>query len=189
MFDIVISILMLLLFTIPMSVIAILIKLVSPGPAFFVQERLGYRRRPFRCIKFRTMVPDAEGATGPVWTTNGDPRLTRVGRVLRRLRLDELPQFFNVLKGEMSLVGPRLIRAHFADILVEKQSYYNLRFLVAPGLTGWAQIRQGYPASVSEQESKFGYDLFYMEHRSFAFDLLVMVQTIGVELKGEATDS
>ena len=166
-FDIVFSALMLVLISIPMVLIAIIIKLDSPGPAFFVQVRLGYRRRPFGCIKFRTMINDAEGATGPVWASTGDPRLTRSGGILRRLRLDELPQLFNVLKGEMSLVGPRPIRAHFADLLAQKQSYYNLRFLVAPGLTGWAQIRQGYAASVDDQETKFGYDLFYMEHRSF----------------------
>jgi lipopolysaccharide/colanic/teichoic acid biosynthesis glycosyltransferase len=168
-----------------MLLIALMIKLDSPGSVLFVQERLGQARVPFRCFKFRTMCEDAERHTGPIWSHADDPRITRVGRHLRKTRMDELPQLFNVLRGEMSLVGPRPIRQHFADQLAERVPLYDLRFLEKPGLTGWAQINYGYAASLSEQETKFLYDYYYIRHRSTALDLYIILSTSIAILRGE----
>jgi exopolysaccharide biosynthesis polyprenyl glycosylphosphotransferase len=169
---------------VPMAIIALMIKLESSGPVCIVQERLGYRRRPFACIKFRTMAHNAEMKTGPVWASRGDPRVTRVGAFLRRTRLDELPQFLNVLRGEMSLVGPRPIRAYFADLLAKEVPFYDLRFAVRPGLTGWAQVYATYAASTEDQEKKFRYDLFYLENCSLLLDSYILLKTIRVVVKG-----
>jgi exopolysaccharide biosynthesis polyprenyl glycosylphosphotransferase len=165
---------------VPMLVIAALIKLESRGPTLFVQERLGRGRHPFRCIKFRTMVTDAERHSGPVWAAEDDPRITRLGSLLRKTRLDELPQLINVVKGEMTLVGPRPIRAHFADQLAKEIPFYDLRFAMKPGLTGWAQAHQHYVRSIEEQEVKFRYELFYLENYSLWLDLYTLVKTLRV---------
>ena len=140
---------------------------------------------PFPCFKFRTMCEDAERHTGPIWSHADDPRITRVGRFLRKTRMDELPQLFNVLRGEMSLVGPRPIRQHFADQLAESIPFYDLRFLEKPGLTGWAQVNYGYAASLNEQETKFSYDYYYIKHRSTALDLYIILSTPMAILRGE----
>ncbi len=161
-----------------MALIALAVRLESEGPALFAQERLGRRRRPFVCLKFRTMVQDAERLSGPRWASEDDPRITRVGRVLRKLRLDELPQLVNVLRGDMSLVGPRPIRAHFADRLTKSIPFYEARFSATPGLTGWAQVRQGYSGSELEQAQKFRHDLYYLENASLALDAYVVLKTV-----------
>ncbi len=164
---------------------ALAIKLDSAGPVLFIQERLGKNEVPFRLYKFRTMINNAEALTGPKWSEADDPRITRVGRVLRKLRLDELPQLFNVLKGDMSVVGPRPIRKHFADQLAQEVPYYRLRFLAKPGLTGWAQVNHDYAGSMAGQAEKLQYDLYYLVHQSFWLDLFILFKTIKVMIWGK----
>ncbi len=160
---------------------AILIKLESPGPVFYTQERLGRNERPFQIMKLRTMRNDAE-AGGPQWSQgSGDPRVTRVGKWLRRSRIDELPQFINVLRGDMALVGPRPERAHFVNQLKEKIPFYGLRFSVKPGLTGWAQVRYRYGATDEDAVEKLCYELYAIQEMSpmlYALILLKTVQTV-----------
>ena len=185
-FDIGVSCFLLLL-TAPFFVlIALVVKADSRGRIFFVQERLGIEKRPFNCVKFRTMVENAESGTGPVWSDAADPRVTRVGRFLRATRLDELPQLWNILNGDMSLVGPRPIRRHFADRLEEKIPFYGLRFSVKPGLSGWAQVNYGYAGSDEGQLEKFQYELFYIENMSFLLDLWTLVKTISSAWRGRS---
>lgn len=169
----------LLLLTSPLSLlIVVLIKLDSAGEIFFVQERLGLQRKPFRCLKFRTMVKDAEIKSGPIWSCENDTRVTRVGRLLRKTRLDELPQLWNILKGDMSFVGPRPIREYFANMLEQRIPFYGLRFAIKPGLTGWAQVNYKYGGSKEGQFEKFQYELFYIRNMSPFLDLLTMFKTI-----------
>ena len=158
------------------------IKFSSRGPVFFVQERLGHKRVPFRCCKLRTMIEGAEKGP-PRWATENDPRITRVGRFLRRTRLDELPQLYNIWRGEMSFVGPRPIRQHFASKLAAKEPRYVVRFLAKPGLTGWDQVNNGYPNTIAGQLHKFRYDLYYLQKSSFWLDLVILGKTLGVILK------
>lgn len=176
-----------LLVTLPLfALIAVAISLDSPGPVFFVQERLGRLRAPFFCFKFRTMRHDAEQGTGPVWALPDDPRITRVGRFLRRSRLDELPQLINVVRGEMSIVGARPIRRHFADQLAAQVPFYDIRFVQKPGLTGWAQINHGYSSTFAEQIEKFYYDYYYIRNYSIWLDLHIILFTVGemIRMKG-----
>ena len=182
--DLCISLTLLLVLLPVILLLAVLIKLDSKGPVFFVQERLGYQKKPFRCFKFRTMKKDAEAHSGPVWSSAGDDRVTRVGRVMRKTRLDEIPQLFNVLFGDMSFIGPRPIRQHFADILAKNIPYYDLRFSVKPGLTGWAQVNHGYAGSEKGQLEKFQYELFYIQNMSLFLDLLVIIKTFRTIAKG-----
>jgi lipopolysaccharide/colanic/teichoic acid biosynthesis glycosyltransferase len=175
--DVLLSSLSLLLLTPLLCAIALAIKLDSPGPVLFVQERLGRRLRPFRCLKFRTMRDDAERDTGPCWATACDPRITKVGRFLRRTRFDELPQLINILHGEMSIVGPRPIRYSAAQELGALQPPHDIRFSVKPGLTGWAQIALPYPETAEAQCEKFDYDVYYVEHQSIWLDLKIMLMT------------
>jgi lipopolysaccharide/colanic/teichoic acid biosynthesis glycosyltransferase len=177
---------LLVLLTAPMAIVllglaALTIKLSSRGPVLFVQERLGRNCLPFPCYKLRTMVEGAEQGT-PQWATESDPRVTPVGRFLRASRLDELPQLYNVWRGDMSFVGLRPIRQHFAKILAEKEPLYCLRFLARPGLTGWDQVHNGYPSTVAGQLRKFRYDLYYLQHASFWLDLVILGKTIMVIL-------
>ena len=175
-------------FAIPVLIVAaIAIKSTSEGPIFFIQERLAQNEKQFRLYKLRTMIRDAEKQTGPQWSTDSDPRITPVGRILRKLRLDELPQLFNVMKGEMSIVGPRPIRRHFADVLATEIPFYRLRFLVKPGLTGWAQVHYDYAGSNQGQLEKQQYDLFYLIHQSIPLDLYVIFKTIRVMVWGKGT--
>ena len=160
---------------------AIATKLSSRGPVFFVQERLGRNGVPFSCYKLRTMVVGAEQDT-PRWASDNDPRVTRVGRFLRQTRLDELPQLYNVWRGEMSFVGVRPIRQHFAAMLAEKEPLYGIRFVAKPGLTGWDQVHNGYPSTLEAQLRKFRFDLYYLENASFELDLLILGKTIKVVL-------
>jgi len=185
--DVVLATAALLLLAPLFGLIALAIKLDSAGPVFFVQDRLGRRRVPFGCLKFRTMCEDAERQTGPVWASVDDPRITRVGRFLRKSRMDELPQLINVLRGQMSIVGTRPIRHYFADQLAELIPFYELRFLEKPGLTGWAQVRYRYSSSFTEQIEKFYYDYYYIRNRSIFLDLYIMLITVAVmvRMKGE----
>jgi exopolysaccharide biosynthesis polyprenyl glycosylphosphotransferase len=163
-------------------VIIPVIRLTSRGPVFFKQERLGLNGKPFTLIKFRTMIHDAEQNTGPVWSRKNDPRITKVGRFLRMTRLDELPQLINILKGEMSFVGPRPIRKHFADKLGEQFPFYRLRFVVKPGVTGWAQVNCDYAGSEKGQLTKLEYELFYIRNQSIILDLFIILKTISTVL-------
>ncbi len=164
--------------------VAIAVKLESEGPVFYTQERVGLGGRTFRVIKFRSMRKDAESASGPVWATNKDTRVTRVGAILRKVRLDELPQVINVLRGEMCLVGPRPERPHFVRMLEEQITYYDLRHCIPPGITGWAQVCANYGSNVEESRTKLEYDLFYVKNASLLFDLLILFKTIKIVLCG-----
>lgn len=161
-----------------MILTALAVRLDSPGPVLFRQERLGRHGRPFTLCKFRSMRADAEKQSGPVWAQQNDPRITRVGRFLRKTRLDELPQLLNVLSGEMSLVGPRPEREHFVRDLAEQIPYFEQRHLVKPGLTGWAQINYPYGNTVEDARQKLMYDLFYVKNQSTLFDLSILFNTI-----------
>ena len=173
-----------LLLTLPLILIAIvLIKLESRGPAIYSQIRTGRFDRPFRIYKLRTMVQDAEAA-GAQWASAGDSRITRLGRFLRKTRIDELPQFWNVLRGDMSLVGPRPERPQFVEMLKGEIPFYLQRHLVKPGLTGWAQINYPYGASVQDSKNKLTYDLYYVKRASLALDLQILLRTVGTMMKG-----
>ncbi len=178
LFDIIISLLILAFSSPVFLIIPLLIKLTSRGPVFFIQERLGWYKKPFKLIKFRTMIIDAEKETGPKWSGKNDPRITKIGKFLRFSRLDELPQLINVLKGDMSLIGNRPIRKYFADMLKEKIPFYDLRFFIKPGLTGWSQVKMGYINTVEQQMEKFKYELYYIKNMSFIFDLIILIKTI-----------
>ena len=164
--------------------IAVLIKLESTGPVFYHQTRVGLRGAPYSIWKFRSMQADAE-ADGARWAVKEDPRVTRVGKWLRKLRLDELPQLINVWKGEMSLVGPRPERPVFVQELRNKIPYYDLRYTVRPGITGWAQIRYRYAATEEESHVKLQYDLYYVKNLSLALDGRILIETARVVLLGE----
>lgn len=165
--------------------VAIAIKVNSPGPLVYWQERVGKNGKIFRMHKFRSMYQDAESRTGPVWATTNDPRITPVGRFLRKTRLDEIPQFYDVMRGDMSLVGPRPERPHFVEKLSLEIPLYKRRLTVKPGITGWAQIKQGYDTSIEDVKSKVRYDLFYIENMSFRMDLKILLMTFYVMLAGK----
>ncbi len=161
-----------------MLAVMILINLDSKGPIFFRQERVGQDGKVFSLWKFRSMKQDAEKMTGPVWSTHGDTRVTRLGRFMRRTRIDELPQLFNVFLGDMSLVGPRPERPHFVKELATMIPFYHLRHVVRPGVTGWAQINYEYGNSVRDAMEKLQYDLFYIKHMSWLLDAAIILETI-----------
>jgi exopolysaccharide biosynthesis polyprenyl glycosylphosphotransferase len=167
------------------ALIAIAIKLDSPGPVFFVQNRVGLRGRPLRLLKFRTMHP-VDRSTSE-WVADNCDRITRVGRWLRRYRLDELPQLVNVLRGEMNLVGPRPHPVSNLDLFKENIPYYWLRSLVRPGLTGWAQVRQGYANGLEEETEKMRHDLYYIKHMSAWLDLRILFSTVQTILAGQGS--
>jgi exopolysaccharide biosynthesis polyprenyl glycosylphosphotransferase len=160
--------------------IVIMLKVCSPGSIIFRQERVGLHARSFVIFKFRTMCMDAERISGPIWASEYDPRITPVGSLLRRTHFDELPQLWNIIKGDMSIVGPRPERVEFVERLTRSVPFYNLRHSVKPGVTGWAQINQGYAASVQESAAKLSYDLFYVRHCNIILDLVILVRTIRV---------
>lgn len=183
--DIVLSIIFLVLLSPVLLVTTLLIKLDSTGPAMYSQERIGERRRPYRILKFRSMVQNAEALSGPVWAGEDDPRITRVGRFIRKWRIDELPQIWNVLKGEMSFVGPRPEREHFIKELEALIPYYGERFHVKPGITGWAQANYPYGASVEDAVEKLTYDLFYIKNMSIFMDIVILFKTVRIVLFGK----
>ncbi len=162
---------------------AVLIKLDSRGPIFYKQERVGKNGVPFVLMKFRSMRTDAE-ASGPVWATESDNRTTRVGAIIRKIRVDEIPQFWNILRGEMSFVGPRPERPHFVSQLAQEIPYYEQRHLIAPGLTGWAQIKYPYGASIKDAREKLQYDLFYIKNQSLILDAIILFETVKIILFG-----
>ena len=178
-FDIAGAALALLLLSPLLLFVALRIKLDSPGPVFFRQPRVGRHGVPFAIRKFRTMT---HGATGLEITVGADPRITRVGAWLRRTRIDELPQFFNVLGGSMSLVGPRPERPYFVETLTRQVPYYAVRQSVKPGVTGWAQVRYHYGSTVEESAEKLQYDLYYVKNHTLFLDLVVLFETVGVVL-------
>ena len=181
LFDIALSLLMLVA-TLPLMLLtALAVRLDSPGPVLYRQERVGLHGRRFTLLKFRSMRTDAE-ALGPVWAAQRDPRTTRVGSFIRLVRIDELPQLFNVLRGEMSFIGPRPERPHFVAQLEALLPGYAERAQVKPGLTGWAQVNYPYGASVEDARAKLSYDLYYVRHRSLLLDLLILLATVRVVL-------
>lgn len=165
-----------------MGIIWVLVKITSAGPAIYRQRRVGRNGRVFEVLKFRSMYQDAEARTGAVWATQNDPRVTPLGRWLRKLRLDELPQFFNVLRGEMCIVGPRPERPEFVSVLSQQIPYYNLRHSIPPGITGWAQINHRYGESLEDAVTKLEYDLYYLKYQSFSLDLYILFHTVKVML-------
>lgn len=173
-FDIVVSLVFGILLLIPMLVIALAIRLEAPGPILYKQERLGLNRKPFVIYKFRSMILDAE-KDGPQWAEKDDRRATKVGRFLRNTRLDELPQLWNILRGDMSFVGPRPERLYFYEIYEQYIPNFGKRMLVIPGLTGWAQVNGGYDLVAEE---KIVYDLEYIRKRSLKMDLLCLFKTV-----------
>lgn len=164
--------------------IVLLVKLDSPGPVLYHQKRVGRGGVPFYCHKFRTMRQDAEADTGATWATDNDPRITRVGRFLRSSRLDEIPQLWCVLKGDMHFVGPRPERPEFVEWLNEKILYYHVRHMVRPGITGWAQVKYKYGNTLEDAREKLQYDLFYIKNASLTLDLLIWFETVKIVLLG-----
>lgn len=175
--DIIISGSLLLVLFPLIAIAAMLIIVESPGPVIYSQKRVGWKNKIFTAYKLRTMIKDAEKA-GVQWSQKGDPRITRVGKILRKTRLDELPQLVNVLRGEMSFIGPRPERPEFVNELTTKIPFYQTRHLVKPGLTGWAQVNFPYGASVKDAMEKLQYDLYYIKHRSLSLDLSIIIRTI-----------
>ena len=184
-FDIVSATILLVLTAPVMLVTAILIRLESAGPVLYRQERVGQNGRPFFVNKFRSMRTDAEKDGKPRWASANDDRITRVGRIIRRTRIDELPQLFNVLSGEMSLVGPRPERPYFVEQLTQQIPFFAVRHSVKPGLTGWAQVRYAYGATVEDSQEKLQYDLYYVKNHTLFLDLVVLFETVGVVLTGK----
>jgi sugar transferase (PEP-CTERM system associated) len=164
--------------------IALLIKLTSPGPILYRQQRVGLQGRVFQCYKFRTMRSDAEADTGPTWACDDDPRITKIGRFLRASRLDEIPQLWNVLKGDMAFVGPRPERPEFVEKLSRVIPYYNLRHATRPGITGWAQTLYKYGNTIEDAKEKLRFDLYYIKNCSPAFDVWIVFNTIRTVLLG-----
>jgi sugar transferase (PEP-CTERM system associated) len=171
-----------LILTSPILLItALAVWIESRGPILFRQERVGLNEKTFEILKFRSMQHNSEGET-PQWATENDNRITRVGKLIRKVRIDEIPQLINVLRGEMSLVGPRPERPYFVDLLGQSIPYYGLRHTVRPGVTGWAQVRYQYGGSVEEAKTKLEYDLFYIKHRSISLDIAILFETAKVLL-------
>lgn len=177
--DILLSLVGMSVFLLLLPFLALAIKMDSPGSIFYWQERTGLNGRSFRIYKFRSMRSDAEAETGAVFSKEGDPRITRVGWFIRKTRLDELPQIYNILRGDMSIVGPRPERPEHVKRLTEKIPFYRTRLVIRPGLTGWAQVRYGYGSTDEDALVKLQYDLYYIRHQSLALDLNIMVRTVG----------
>lgn len=205
-FDIVAAGLALLVLSPVLALVALLVKIDSPGPVFYSQDRIGINRRrrerrgerravsgrrsaaeagePFRIWKFRTMRQNAEAA-GPQWARKDDPRITRVGRVLRKSRLDEVPQFINVLRGEMTLIGPRPERSFFIDVLQNEIPHYSKRLLVKPGITGYAQVHNGYDESIESVRRKVAWDLRYIRSQGLRRDAVILLKTVRTVITGD----
>ena len=183
--DIFISLIMLILMSPILLIIGILIKLESKGQVIFFQDRVGQNKNEFQMHKFRSMVEDAEKISGPVWARTDDVRITNIGRIIRRFRIDELPQLWDVLTGKMSMVGPRPERKHFTDDLEKKIPFYSERFIVKPGITGWAQICYSYGSNMDDAIEKLNYDLFYIKNLSIIMDVVILLRTAKTVLLGK----
>lgn len=181
--DVAASSIALLISALPMLAIAIAIKKSSPGPVFYRQERIGYRQRPFRIVKFRTMYVDAE-KNGPALTKDNDSRITPIGHILRKYRIDEIPQFWNVLKGDMSLVGPRPERRYFIDKIIEHAPYFTLIHQVRPGITSWGVVKYGYASNLEEMVKRTRFELIYLQNMSIVVDFKILIYTIKIVLTG-----
>jgi exopolysaccharide biosynthesis polyprenyl glycosylphosphotransferase len=181
--DLTVSVVAMLLLAPVFVGIGVAVRASSKGPVFFSQERIGLHGRPFRIFKFRTMVVDAEHA-GPQLSSDDDPRITRVGRFLRKSRLDELPQFFNVLRGDMSLVGPRPERAHYIALILERAPHYRHLHRVRPGITSWGQVKYGYATNVDQMVQRLRFDVMYIENMSLALDFKILMYTVLTVLRG-----
>lgn len=180
--------LLLLVVTLPVILLTALLILIEDGrPVFYRQERVGKGGKTYMVIKFRSMFNDAEKGGKPQWATANDPRVTKMGKIIRKLRIDELPQIINVFKGEMSFVGPRPERPHFVDMLSAQVPYYNMRHSLKPGITGWAQVRYPYGASVEDAIEKLQYDLYYVKNHSLFLDFIILIDTVGVVLLGKGS--
>jgi sugar transferase (PEP-CTERM system associated) len=186
LFDLVFALFGLIITAPIMLLTAIAIRIEYPGPIFYLQHRVGMDGKDFKVIKFRSMRQDAE-KDGPKWASQNDPRTTRVGRIIRKLRIDELPQFINVIKNDMSFVGPRPERRYFVDQLEKAIPFYALRMHAKPGITGWAQINYPYGDTVEDAKEKLKFELYYMKHRSMWLDLVIIFQTIKVAVKGRGS--
>ena len=184
-FDILCSLFLIVLSSPLMLITAFAIKLESQGPIFYRQERVGYNSKPFLVIKFRSMRTDAEQDGQPRWATANDNRVTRVGNFIRLVRIDELPQLFNVLYGDMSLVGPRPERPFFVEQLTTEIPYYAVRHSIKPGVTGWAQVRYQYGSTIEDSQEKLQYDLYYVKNHSLLLDFVILFETVGVVLTGK----
>lgn len=182
-FDIIASLITLIILALPMGIVALLVKKDSPGPVFYSQMRVGRRNRLFKIYKFRTMFKDAE-KSGPCLSSPGDTRITKLGRVLRKYRIDELPQFWNVLKGDMSLVGPRPERPFYIDKIVKQAPYYTLLHQVRPGITSWGMVKYGYAQNIEEMMERSRYDLLYLSNMSLSVDLKIMIFTVKTVITG-----
>ena len=186
LFDLVFALFGLIITSPIMLLTALAIRIESPGPILYLQHRVGVDGKDFKVIKFRSMRQDAE-KDGPKWASQNDPRITRVGRIIRKLRLDELPQFINVIKNDMSFVGPRPERRYFVDQLEKAIPFYALRMHAKPGITGWAQINYQYGDTFEDAKEKLKFELYYMKHRSMWLDLVIIFQTIKVAVKGRGS--
>ena len=182
--DVLISVLAIILLSPVYLILAIGVKCSSKGPVFYMQERVGYQGKPFKIIKFRSMYVDAE-KNGPMLSSDNDPRITRFGLFMRKSRLDEFPQFFNVLKGDMSLVGPRPERQYYIDKIVERAPYYRLLLGIKPGITSWGQVKYGYAENVDQMIERMKIDLIYLENMSIQMDIKILIYTVLIILKKE----